>query len=106
MKDRPVLIEFYADWCPHCKALERKTFRDERVLAKSKGFIMLKVDCTTPDNTCSALAEEMNVTGLPTMVFLSHKGEELRALRTVGFVDPAEMLKRMDAAMPGLADSP
>jgi thiol:disulfide interchange protein DsbD len=106
MKNKPVLIEFYADWCPHCKTLERKTFRDERVVVKSRGFIMVKVDCTAPDNKCSALVEELKVTGLPTMVFLSHKGEELRALRTVGFVGPAEMLKRMDEAMPRSAENP
>lgn len=99
MKDRPVLIEFYADWCAACKAMDRKTFSDQRVMDKSREFIMVRVNCTLPDAICSALTEKFKVSGLPTVVFISAKGQEVHGLRAVGFLGPAEMLRKMEGAM-------
>jgi thiol:disulfide interchange protein DsbD len=97
--NRPVLIEFYADWCAACQELDRKTFRDQRVLDMSRGFVMVRVNCTTPDDKCSSLTSKFKVSGLPTMVFLGPTGEELHGLRVVGFLGPAELLKRMEDAV-------
>ena len=98
-KNRPVLIDFYADWCAACKVLDRKTFRDQRVVDKSREFIMLRVDCTSPDDKCTSLTEKFKVSGLPTMVFISSKGQEIHGLRTIGFLGPTEMLKKMEEAL-------
>jgi thiol:disulfide interchange protein DsbD len=97
--NRPILIDFYADWCAACKALDRKTFAEKQVAEKSKAFTMVRVDCTSPDNTCTALTEEFKVSGLPTLVFMGAEGKERRDLRAVGFLEPAEMLKKMEAAI-------
>ena len=97
-KNRPVLIEFYADWCVACKRLDRKTFRDQRVVEKSREFVMVRVDCTSPDNKCTPLAKKFKVVGLPTVVLISATGKELRDLRAVGFLGPVEMLKKMEWA--------
>jgi thiol:disulfide interchange protein DsbD len=105
MKDRPVLIEFYADWCAACKELERRTFRDQRVMDKSREFVMVRVNCTLPDAICSALTEKFKVSGLPTVVFISAKGQEVQGLRAVGFLGPAEMLKKMEGAIALSAES-
>jgi len=96
---RPVLIDFYADWCAACKALDRKTFSDKGVAEKSKAFTMVRVDCTSPDNTCTALTEKFEVSGLPTLVFMGPEGEERQSLRAVGFLEPEEMLKKMERAV-------
>jgi thiol:disulfide interchange protein DsbD len=96
--NRPILIDFYADWCAACKALDRKTFADKRVAEKSKAFTMVRVDCTSPDHICQALTERFKVSGLPTLVFMGAEGEERHGLRAVGFLEPAEMLKKMEAA--------
>ena len=96
--NRPALIDFYADWCAACKELDRKTFRDQRVIDKSREFIMLRVDCTLTDDKCTALTEKFRVSGLPTVVFISSKGEDIHSLRTIGFLGPAKMLKKMEEA--------
>jgi thiol:disulfide interchange protein DsbD len=96
--NRPILIDFYADWCAACKALDRKTFAEKRVAEKSKAFTMVRVDCTSPDRICQALTEKFKVSGLPTLVFMGAEGEERHGLRAVGFLEPAEMLKKMEAA--------
>jgi thiol:disulfide interchange protein DsbD len=43
---RPVMIDFYADWCLPCKELDHKTFRDARVIEAAKGWVLLKADLT------------------------------------------------------------
>ena len=98
-ENRPALIDFYADWCAACKELDRKTFRDQKVIDKSREFIMLRVDCTLTDDKCTALTEKFKVSGLPTVVFISSKGEDIHSLRTVGFLGPAKMLKKMEKAL-------
>ena len=98
-KNRPLLIDFYADWCAACKELDRKTFRDKKVVEKATEFVMVRVDCTSPDNKCTALTQKFRVSGLPTVVFINSKGEEIHGLRAVGFLGPAEMLRKMDEAL-------
>ncbi len=94
-ENRAILLDFYADWCPSCKELDRKTFADKKVREASRQFVMIRVNCTSPDAGSGFLTRKYNVSGLPTIVFINANGEELPKLRAVGFLDPSEMLERM-----------
>jgi thiol:disulfide interchange protein DsbD len=96
--NRPILVDFYADWCIACKKLDRETFANKRVAETSKRFTMVRANCTSPDDSANFLTKKFNVSGLPTLVFISSKGDELCSLRTVGFLGPAEMLEKMEEA--------
>ncbi|HKR66455.1 MAG TPA: cytochrome c biogenesis protein CcdA, partial [Thermoanaerobaculia bacterium] len=82
---KPVVIDFYADWCLPCKELDEKTFTDKRVGAELERFVRLKGDLTQPEN---ALAKQYAVIGVPTLVFLDATGAEVTDARLTGFEPP------------------
>ena len=89
---KPVIIDFYADWCIPCHEMEKRTFTDARVIAESEKFVMVKADLTHSD---SPLYRQFDVRGVPTFVFLTADGRELTQLRQVGFVEANEFLRIM-----------
>jgi thiol:disulfide interchange protein DsbD len=100
---KPIFIYFYADWCATCRELERRTFRDKRIVAQSKTFNMLKVNCTTPEDKSKALLQRFEVSGLPTMVLLDSKGKDSGVRKIVGFMEPGQLTRVMQQAVTGSA---
>ncbi|MBW2107604.1 MAG: thioredoxin family protein [Deltaproteobacteria bacterium] len=96
---KPVLIDFYADWCAACRALDRKTFADARVATLAKNFVMVRTDLSRYNSAGEALRKRFNVSGLPTVVIIRADGTLAQDLRTVGFVGASDMVKRMKAAL-------
>ncbi len=87
-----VIIDFYADWCIPCKELDAITFSDPEVISESKNFITLKADMTkslAPE--VSELRDKYKIVGVPTILILNSKGEEVN--RITGFVNADEFLK-------------
>jgi thiol:disulfide interchange protein DsbD len=81
---KPVLLDFYADWCAACKVVANTTLKDERVLMALNDFIVLKVDLTANNAETKALLALYNVVAPPTFLFFDAAGTELDALRLVG----------------------
>lgn len=93
--NKPVVIDFYADWCLPCKELDEKTFTDPAVVAELNRFVRVKADLTAPDDaTTQKLTKEYAILGVPTLVFLDANGQENRAARLTGFEPPADFLAR------------
>jgi thiol:disulfide interchange protein DsbD len=92
---KPVVIDFYADWCLPCKELDEKTFTDQTVISELDRFVRVKADLTAPDDaTTKALTQQYAVVGVPTIVFLDGKGTENPRARVIGFEPPARFLER------------
>jgi len=93
---RPVLIDFYADWCAACKDLDRKTFADPRVVATADRFVALRVDSSDPsDPEAKALHRKYGVVGLPTLVFIDRTGRIAERETVTQFIAPEALLERM-----------
>lgn len=92
---RPVLIDYYADWCTDCLRMERTTFSDPRVRqALTEDFVLLQLDVTdafSPETR--ALKQRFGVYGPPATLFLSAGGQEQRELRFYGYRSAGELLE-------------
>jgi len=89
---RPVIVDFYADWCAPCRELDEKTFSDPRVAEILDGFVRFKVDQTRASKEAVALAREFKVRGVPT-VMVYRDGEEV--FRITGFESAEQFLERI-----------
>jgi thiol:disulfide interchange protein DsbD len=87
---RPVMLDFYADWCVSCKEMERYTFTDEAVKRSLAGAVLLKADVTANDAADQALLQRFEIFGPPTIAFWSADGTERTQYRVVGFMKAAE----------------
>lgn len=84
--DRPVLLDFYADWCVSCKEMERFTFADPQVAARMERMLLLKADVTANSDEHKALLKRFNLFGPPGILFFDPQGKERPELRVVGYM--------------------
>lgn len=101
---KPVIIDFYADWCAPCRELEEITFHDPEVVKQAnQDFVMVKVDLTRKGNPMhEVLLRRFGVKGVPTVVLFDRQGNERRDLRLVDFLPPNQFLIRMAEAKKGV----
>lgn len=83
---KPVMLDFYADWCVACKEFEKYTFHAKRVENKLSGFVLLQADVTKNQPQDIELLKALNVLGLPTIEFWNAQGEPVPNARITGFM--------------------
>jgi thiol:disulfide interchange protein DsbD len=96
-QNKPVMIDFTADWCAACQDLEAETFSHSEVIHMSSNYIPLRVDLSDPSAPESEkLRKKYGVVGLPTIAFLDPGGNVLSDQSITEFVKPEVLLKRME----------
>lgn len=93
--NKPVIIDFYADWCVACKELEEKTFSDPDFLEVADHFVLLKLDATNESPEVEKWQKQFEVYGLPTVIFIDVNGNVLKDLTLTGFEGPTDFIKRI-----------
>lgn len=96
---RPVMLDFYADWCVSCKEMEALTFSDPRVKAKLERMLLLQADVTAHTPEHKALLERFRLFGPPGIVFFDARGEEIRGLRVIGYQNAERFLVTLERAL-------
>jgi thiol:disulfide interchange protein DsbD len=89
---RPVMLDFFADWCVSCKEMEKYTFPDAGVQSVLANAVLLQADVTANDDADQALMNRFEIFGPPTIAFYGADGVERKDFRLVGFV-PAERFR-------------
>ena len=98
---KPVMLDFYADWCVSCKEMERFTFSDPKVRAKLAGFTLLQADVTANSEDDKALLQRFKLFGPPGIIFFDAAGQEIAGLRVVGFQEATPFLQVLQRVAPG-----
>src|SRR6266511_1202955 len=93
---RPVIIDFWADWCVACKELDRTAWSDPRVREEAARFLAVKVDGTDDTPAFQALTEKYGIVGMPTVIFVDGRGREV-PLRVTAAIDAEEMVRWLQA---------
>ena len=96
--DRPLMLDFYADWCVACKEMEHRTFSDPAIAGRLRKARLLQADVTANSAEAKALLKRFQLFGPPGILFFDTQGRELAAARTIGFLPADEFGERLDRA--------
>jgi thiol:disulfide interchange protein DsbD len=92
---KPVMLDFYADWCVSCKEMETFTFSDPKVRARMDGMLLLQADVTANTEEHKALLKRFHLFGPPGIVFFDAQGREIRGLRVIGYQNAERFLRTL-----------
>ena len=87
---KPIMLDFYADWCVACLEYEKFTFNSPKVVSLLNKFELLQVDVTKNNKEHQILLQEFNLFGPPGIIFFNSEGIEIKELRTIGFKNATE----------------
>jgi thiol:disulfide interchange protein DsbD len=103
---KPVMLDFYADWCTYCIQMEEYTFPDSRVRQELANVTLLQADVTDNDATDVALLNHFKLFAPPAILFFGTDGKENSEYRLVGFLGADDFLEHLQKAISELHGRP
>jgi thiol:disulfide interchange protein DsbD len=95
---RPLLLDWYADWCISCKVIEHDVLPDPRVTSKLTGYRLIRFDMTDSNAEQRALLDRYKLFGPPALLFFGKNGAELADLRVIGEINATAFAARIAKA--------
>lgn len=93
---KPLLLDWYADWCISCKLIEHEVFGHPDVATKLNAFHLVRLDITENTPPQRKLLEHYQLFGPPALLFFNRQGEEIRAMRIQGEIDAEAFLRHLE----------
>lgn len=97
--NRPVMVDFYADWCVSCKEMEHLTFADPAVRQKMDQTLTVQVDVTANSEHDKALLKRFGLFGPPGIVFMEAGDPAREVQRVIGFQNAEKFTKVLDRVL-------
>jgi thiol:disulfide interchange protein DsbD len=101
---QPVILDFYADWCASCVAMDKQVFASESVREKLSNFVLLRVDLSKNTKSDIALLKQFEVIAPPTVLFFNQAGKEVNSRRIVGELNKKEFITRINSFITASCD--
>jgi len=95
---KPVMLDFYADWCVACIEMERDTFTDAQVKQRLGKAVLLQADVTANNADDRALLQRFSLFGPPGILFFDPQGRPIEQAKVVGFQKPERFVQALQAA--------
>jgi thiol:disulfide interchange protein len=98
--DKPLMIEFMAEWCPSCKMMEDSTFVNPGVIERADRFIPVRIDVDKQKDVADgykASAMKYGGIGIPNILFMTPDGVRLK--HRIGYLDAAALTAVMDSVL-------
>jgi thiol:disulfide interchange protein DsbD len=95
---RPVMLDFFADWCVSCKEMENYTFNDPKVQARLQHAVLLQVDVTANSDADKALLKRFSLFGPPGLIFWNSAGVQ-SDYKVIGFEKADKFLSSIESAL-------
>ncbi|MGO1767945.1 MAG: protein-disulfide reductase DsbD [Advenella sp.] len=96
---KPVMLDFYADWCISCHEMEKFTFSDGRVAGAMNSMLVLQADVTANNEQDRELLKRFRLFGPPGIIFFDRNGQEMTDNRVVGFQKADKFMEKLQLAL-------
>ncbi|HOY69220.1 MAG TPA: protein-disulfide reductase DsbD [Candidatus Ozemobacteraceae bacterium] len=97
--NRPLFVDFRADWCSICRELEENVFPHRDVAPLLAKYILVRIDATRNEGEAAELLKKHAIIGLPTLLLLRPDGTEREDLRIVGDIRAADLAATLEKGL-------
>lgn len=96
-QNKPILVDFYAEWCTWCKKIDTEVFVQPKVIDFfTQNVILAQIDAEKD----TAAAKPYHIMGFPTLVLIDKDGKEID--RIYGYADADSLLVAVDNYRQGI----
>jgi thiol:disulfide interchange protein DsbD len=92
---RPLVLDWYADWCISCKVIEHEVLTDPGVIAGLAPYQRVRFDMTESNAEQRAILDRYKLFGPPALLFFDAQGQESTTSRIVGEIDVKSFLGKL-----------
>ena len=96
---KPVMLDFYADWCTYCIQFEKYVFTDAKVQASLANAVLIQADVTANDEQDKALLSHLGIIAPPAILFWDKTGTEKNNYRVMGYMNADEFNTHVQKAI-------